>query len=507
MIHMRSGGVLLHISSLPSSFGIGDLGPEAYKFADFMHQAGLTYWQLLPLNPVEGKSGYSPYSGLSAFAGNPLLISPELLLDENYIKEEDLDVKMSSDPSKVNFDEVIPYKIEVLDKAYRHFLKASTLAQETQFEDFCRTHALWLDDFALYMAIKNSRDGQSWFQWPQNLRDRDKESMIQVERQLQREVIKEKFLQFLFFKQWEALQYYCKDKNIHFFGDLPFYVGYDSADIWAHPDIFKLNKDKSPEAVAGVPPDYFSQTGQLWGMPVFNWKAIRKKKYWWWIQRLSHNLHLFDLIRLDHFRAFSAYWEVSAEEKTAINGQWKKGPGTRLFRRLKRKYPDMPIVAEDLGEIDQPVYDLMDKYDLPGMKVLLFAFGDGMPKSPYVPHHHTVNSIIYTGTHDNNTVRGWFENSASEQDKERLGDYLGNIAVNNENVAYLLIRIAMASVGKLAIIPMQDFLNLGEEAIMNRPSTAEGNWLWRMKPNAATNSLAKKIRAQLETYDRLNTEI
>lgn len=506
MIHKRSGGVLLHITSLPSPFGIGDLGPEAYKFADFIHEAGLTYWQILPLNPVEGKSGYSPYSGLSAFAGNPMLISPELLVKEKYLKEEDLDAKLSPDPSQINFEELIPVKVKMLDKAYRHFLSNKTTTQEQQFQEFCKNHTYWLEDFALYMSIKNHRDGQAWFQWPRKLRDREKESMAEMQKQLEDAISKEKFMQFLFFKQWEGLHAYCREKNIHFFGDLPFYVGYDSADVWAHADIFKLSDNKSPEAVAGVPPDYFSETGQLWGMPVFNWKRLRRKKYTWWIHRLSHNLQMFDLIRLDHFRAFSAYWEVPAGDTTAINGEWKKGPGARLFRRLKRKHPHMPIIAEDLGEIDQPVYDLMEKFGMPGMKVLLFAFGDGMPQNPYIPHHHTENAVVYTGTHDNNTTRGWFENSADTKDRKRLSDYVGIQKIIKENVADHMIRMAWASIGKLAVIPMQDFLNLGEEAIMNRPSTAEGNWLWRMQSGAATSGLAKKIRHQLTLYDRLNSE-
>lgn len=503
MIKERNGGVLLHISSLPSKFGIGDLGPEAYKFAVFMAEAGLQYWQLLPLNPVEIGSGYSPYSGLSAFAGYPMLISPELLVKEKYLTEEDLTADMKADATAINYEEVIPFKVKILDKAFRQFLKHSTPTQEIQFEDFCMTHAHWLDDFALYMAIKNNFNGKSWNQWPEGLKNREKASMTQIKKSLQREILKEKFLQYVFFQQWEALKAYCKEKSIKFFGDLPIYVGYDSADVWSHPELFKLDKNKAMSAVAGVPPDYFSASGQLWGMPVFNWKVNRKKKYKWWIQRLSHNLHLFDLIRLDHFRAFSAYWEVPAGEETAINGEWKKGPGSKLFRRLKQKYPDLPIIAEDLGEIDQPVYDLMDKYQMPGMKVLLFAFGEGMPKNPYIPHNHTENAIIYTGTHDNNTVRGWFENSATEEDKQRLSLYAGNKDITAENVAETMIHLAMASIGKLTIVPMQDFLNLGEEAIMNRPSTANGNWLWRMKPKAATKTLAKKIRKQLEMFDRV----
>lgn len=500
MLQERNCGILLHITSLPSSYGIGDLGPEAYKFADFMLQSGLTYWQILPLNPVEGESGYSPYSGLSAFAGNPMLISPELLLDEGYVSKKDLQHTIEFDESKVDFEQVIQFKKELLDKAFLDFDKDAGQRQSGLFKKFCHQHQHWLDDFADYMAIKNYFGAQAWYNWPVDLRDREKQSLKEFRKKLKSSIKKEKFLQFVFFQQWETLKLYCNDRGLKFFGDIPFYVGYDSADVWAHPEIFKLKEDKSPQAVAGVPPDYFSETGQLWGMPVFDWKKLKKDKYAWWLDRLSHNLEMFDLIRLDHFRAFSAYWEVPAGEKTAINGSWKKGPGKRFFKKLSRKYPDMPIIAEDLGDIDQPVYDLMDRFGMPGMKVLLFAFGEGMPQNTYIPHHHTENAVVYTGTHDNNTGLGWFTEASAEEQKN-LRQYL-NRTLTEKNAANQLVRLAMSSVGKLCVIPMQDFLGLGKEAIMNVPSTANGNWLWRLEPGKTDARLAKKIKEMAIVYDR-----
>lgn len=500
MLQKRSSGILLHISSLPSKFGIGDLGPEAIRFADFMHQSGLSYWQILPLNPVEDKSGYSPYSGLSAFAGNPLLISPELLADEGYVQDKDLQHTHPFSEEKVDFTEVVSFKKELLEKAFLSFQKKAGKRQTGLFKKFCHEHRHWLDDFAEYSSIKNYFGGQPWYEWPADLRDREPESLKEFRKKLKKDIRKEKFLQFVFFQQWETLKLYCKDRGVHFFGDIPFYVGYDSADVWAQADIFKLNPDKSPQAVAGVPPDYFSETGQLWGMPVFDWKKLKKQKYDWWMRRISHNLLMFDLIRLDHFRAFSDYWEVPANETTAINGSWKKGPRRRFFRRLAKKYPNLPIIAEDLGDIDQPVYDLMEEFGLPGMKVLHFAFGEGMPRNGYINHHHRENSVVYTGTHDNNTSRGWYE-QAGETEKKNLKAYL-NRSLKEDNIAPNLVRLAMSSVSHLCVIPMQDFLNLGSEGIMNIPSTASGNWGWRMPPAALDNKLIRRVRELNDIYDR-----
>ena len=506
MLTERSSGIILHITSLPSRFGIGDLGPEAYHFANFLSHAGARYWQILPLNPVEGGSGYSPYSGLSAFAGNPMLISPELLQHEGYLQAEDLEISTARRTvpfakKEVDFPAVVTHKKNLFRKAYEHFKQQGTEPQRHAFQHFCKEHIHWLNHFADYMAFKNHYEGKGWMQWPAAIRDRQPEATDHLRHALHDSIEYEKFLQFIFFHQWETLKRYCAERHVHFFGDIPFYVGQDSADVWAHSHLFKLKPDKQPEAVAGVPPDYFSQTGQLWGMPVFRWDVLRNENYAWWIDRITHNLQMFDVIRLDHFRAFSAYWEVPAEHTSAIHGQWIMGPGAEFFHELQKSHHHLPIIAEDLGEIDQPVYDLMDEFGFPGMKVLQFAFDDSMPRNPYIPHYHVPNSVVYTGTHDNNTARGWFENGSSVADHARVASYL-NTKVHADTIAPLMVRLAMSSVSKLAIVPMQDVLGLGEEAIMNRPSVAHGNWKWRLLPGQATEETAEKFRELVKLYNR-----
>ena len=501
MINERRSGVLLHITSLPSPYGIGNLGPAAYEFADFMNKSGLTYWQLLPLNPVEEPSGFSPYSGLSAFAGNPLLISPELLHKAKLIERKDLNTRLKFSEDSVDFEKVIRYQLPILNKAFATFQEKGAGQLRKQYKRFCRSNEAWLDDFADYMAFKQHFEGESWVMWPDGICNRDPKALKELRKELSESVEKEKFLQFLFFQQWDALKSYCQQKEVYFFGDIPFYVGYDSADVWSHPSIFKLQDNKAPMAVAGVPPDYFSETGQLWGMPVFDWKVLKKQKYDWWMLRIQQNLEMFDLIRLDHFRAFSDYWEVPAGHETAINGRWKKGPKGKFFKLLQKTYKNLPIIAEDLGEIDQPVRDLMHDFALPGMKVLHFAFGDDMPQSGYIPHHHIPNAVVYTGTHDNNTTRGWYQKGLKAADRKRLAAYL-QCELSADNVASELTRVAFASVCNLAVVPMQDFLNLGQEAIMNRPSTATGNWTWRMKKGAITAPLASTIKELNDLYNR-----
>ena len=501
MIDQRRSGVLLHITSLPSPHGIGNLGPAAYQFANFMKKAGLTYWQILPLNPVEEASGFSPYSGLSAFAGNPLLISPELLQKAKLLEAKDLRMRFKFSEDQVDFEKVIKYLMPLLDKAFAAFQQLEKGPLLSQYKQFCKSQAAWLDDFADYMAFRQHFGGESWVMWPDGLRDRDPKALKELRRELSESVKKEKFLQFIFFQQWNDLKDYCQKKGVYFFGDIPFYVGYESADVWANPSIFKLRSNRAPKAVAGVPPDYFSEDGQLWGMPVFDWKVLKKQKYDWWMLRIEQNLELFDLVRFDHFRAFSQYWEVPAGHETAVDGRWKKGPGGKLFKQLQKKYKRLPIVAEDLGEIDQPVRDLMNDFSLPGMKVLHFAFGKDMAQSGYIPHYHIPNSVVYTGTHDNNTTRGWYQKDLRAADRKRLAAYLRR-EITADTVAEELTRSVFASVSQLAVIPMQDFLNLGPEAIMNKPSTASGNWAWRMKPDAITTPLAQTIKEMNQLYDR-----
>ncbi|CAN5325325.1 4-alpha-glucanotransferase [soil metagenome] len=499
MINQRSSGIILHITSLPSRYGIGDFGPSAYEFADFLKDTDQKYWQILPVNPVQEGSGFSPYSGLSAFAGNPLLISPDLLFKEGWVEHKDLIFESRAPGDRVEFSEVIEFKSNLFDIAFKNFHSRSMESQS--YLDFEKAHQFWLDDYALFISLKNKFEQKMWTDWPQPFRDRDPQSMEEVKIELKEEINREKFLQYIFYEQWADLKKYCLNYNIHFFGDLPFYVGYDSADVWAKTEFFKLNENKQPITVSGVPPDYFSNTGQLWGTPVYDWEALEKENYEWWVKRIRHNLDMFDLLRLDHFRAFSAFWEVPFGEETAINGKWIKSPGETLFNILKKKYPDMPIIAEDLGDIDQDVRDLMKKFELPGMKVLLFAFGKDLPQNAYAPHHHVPNCIVYTGTHDNNTVRGWFENEADAEDKIRLSYYV-NYLVNNKNVHEAMIRMAMMSVASIVIFPMQDILGLGQEAIMNKPSVAKGNWLWRLKKEHITPEVISGLKDLVAIFDR-----
>ncbi|WP_276496592.1 4-alpha-glucanotransferase [Pontibacter litorisediminis] len=501
IVPKRSAGILLHITSLPSRFGIGDLGPEAYTFADQLQQAGQRYWQILPLNPTEVSYGNSPYSSHSAFAGNPLLISPEELVHDGLLRSKDLQHNEKFNDARVEFEKVTKYKRKLLRKAYQNFSEELPDVLWKEFTRFQKEHRLWLQDYAQFVAFKQHFKNKNWTEWPEEIKRRDKQAVEQLAKELSEQVEYEMFLQFLFYRQWQRLKDYCQSKGILFFGDMPFYVSHDSADVWSNPDIFKLDKDGKPTAVSGVPPDYFSETGQLWGTPVFDWQALKEQDFEWWLHRIEHNLQLFGLLRLDHFRAFSAYWEVPAGEDTAINGKWVKTPGAPLLKLVQQQFKELPIVAEDLGEIDQPVRDLMEKFKLPGMRVLLFAFGEDLPQSLYAPHNHTQNSIVYTGTHDNNTVRGWYDKDASRADKSRLRAYSTH-RVNQGNVHSILNWLAYSSVSQLAVLPMQDVLGLGHEHIMNRPSTGNGNWEWRLQPRQFTEAHIQELRDMATRYGR-----
>lgn len=501
IISTRSCGLLLHITSLPSRFGIGDLGPEAYSFADLLVKAGQRYWQILPLNPTETGLGNSPYSSHSAFAGNPLLISPEQLLKEGLLKEKDLQTSLKFDEARVDYKQVADFKIKLLKKSYEHFKSELPDAIWKEFTQFQKKHRSWLNDYSRFAAFKQHFDHKSWTEWPQEIKYHHKQSIQELEQKLEEQVLFEKYLQFLFYRQWNKLKEYCNRKGITFFGDMPFYVSHDSADVWSHSKYFKLDRDGNPIAVSGVPPDYFSETGQLWGTPVFDWDTLKKHDFDWWIDRIEHNLELFGVLRLDHFRAFSAYWEVPAGEDTAIKGKWVKTPGAALLKIVQQKFKPMPIIAEDLGEIDQPVRDLMHKFDLPGMLVLQFAFGDDLPQSIYAPHNHRHDRIVYTGTHDNNTIVGWYEKVASKDDKKRLSAY-ANHRIIKTNVADTMNRLAYSSVAQLAILPVQDVLGLGAEGIMNKPSTGNGNWEWRLKPNQFTEKHVKYLLELAQLYGR-----
>lgn len=496
----RRSGILLHITSLPSHYGIGDFGPEAYRFVDFLAASGQSVWQVLPLEPTSSFCGNSPYCSHSAFAGNPLLISPDLLVQEGFLDRSDVADRAVFDDERVDFDRVYPLKYRLLQKAFEKF--AGRQEMDYEFNRFCEANADWLDDYALFISCKRNFHGAEWNDWPVELRDRHEPALQEWQGKLSREVFTAKFFQYLFARQWTALRKYCRDKNIQIMGDIPIYVSLDSADVWAHPQIFKLNEDKRPIFVAGVPPDYFSSTGQLWGNPVYNWDVLQSRRYDWWIKRIEHNLDLFDMIRLDHFRGFVGYWEVPAGESTAVSGAWMAVPARDFFDTLLRRFPYLPVIAEDLGTITPDVRETMLAYGFAGMKLLLFAFGDDLATNPYVLHNHTQNSVVYTGTHDNNTVKGWFAKEASESDKDRLYRYLGR-SVDEENIHWELVRLAMMSVAATAIIPMQDVLGLGENARMNLPAAVHGNWSWRLKGALLTGEWEQRLLEMTRTYGRI----
>ncbi|MCJ7594638.1 MAG: 4-alpha-glucanotransferase [Desulfobacterales bacterium] len=493
----RRSGILFHITSLPSPFGIGDMGRGAYKFADFLATSKQGLWQILPLNPTDLVYGNSPYHSTFAFGGSSLLLSPELLAQEGFLDHGDL-APPSFPEERVDFPGVVKYKDALLRRAYERF-KGN--GEPDGYREFCVENAYWLDDFALFASLKEHHQGRVWSEWPHGLRDREPEALQSWKREHHDRVEREKFVQYLFFKQWLALKVYCNGKGIKIIGDIPIYVVYDSADVWAHPGLFNLDHEKRPLTVAGVPPDYFSETGQLWGNPVYRWDAVQATNYDWWLKRLAHNMKLFDLLRVDHFRGFIAYWEVPATQRIATPGQWVKAPAMDFFKRLMDRFPSLPIIAEDLGTITPDVLEVMDHFGFPGMKVLLFAFGEGLPSNPYAPHNHVRNCVVYTGTHDNNTTRGWFENEAAPRDKERLARYLGK-DLNAETVHRDLIRLAMMSVADRVIIPMQDILGLGEEARMNLPAKKDGNWQWRLLEKNLTSALSRQLLEWTEIYGR-----
>ena len=494
----RGSGILCHLTSLPSRFGIGDMGPWAYRFADFLAETKQRYWQCLPLNPTDLEYFNSPYHSNSAFACNPLLLSPESLFQHGFLGQQNPEPLPQLNETLVDYPSVVLFKNGLFEKAYRQFKK---YPRPDDFTLFREEQNWWLDDFALFMALKSHYGGKPWSSWPQELRDRDRQALQSAKAELQEEHEKQEFLQYLFFKQWFALKAYCNQRGIQIIGDMPIYVVHDSAEVWVHPKLFHLDHEKMPSVVAGVPPDYFSETGQLWGNPVYRWDALMQTGYDWWIRRVGHNLSLFDLVRVDHFRGFVAFWEIPAREKTAIHGRWVTAPGRDFFQFLSKEFPRLPIIAEDLGIITQDVWEVMNHFDFPGMKVLLFAFGEGLPTNPYAPHNHVKNCVVYSGTHDNNTVRGWFENEASREDKRRLSQYLGR-EVPAANVHLEVIRLAMMSVANTAIIPMQDILGLGGEARMNKPARKPGNWRWRLKQDQLTDSIKMQIREMTEIYGR-----
>ncbi len=497
-VNKRGSGILCHITSLTSPHGIGDFGPGAYSFADFLSASQQKYWQILPLNPTDLVYQNSPYHSLSASALNPLLISAEILLEEGLLGRKDLESAPSFSGGRVEFEKVIPFKRKILRAAYERFKERR---DNQEFDRFLEENKSWLEDFGLFVVLKSRFRGIAWPRWPSEIRDRHPEAMKNARKDYQDEMRREMFFQFLCSSQWDKLKSYCHRRGISIAGDVPIYVVHDSAELWAHPELFHLDEDRKPTVVAGVPPDYFSETGQLWGNPLYRWDLMKDNGYLWWIQRLTRNLKLFDFLRIDHFRGFVGYWEIPAGEKTARNGRWVEAPAMDFFDTLKRKLATFPIVAEDLGTITPDVEEVMEHFAIPGMKVLLFAFGEDNPAHPYLPHNYKRNCWVYTGTHDNSTVRGWFSDEAGPEEKQRFFRYVGRIP-EEKDIPWEFIRLGAMSEADTFIVPVQDLLGLGGEARMNRPATKKGNWRWRLMPEMLTAELAEKLGGLTRTSGR-----
>jgi 4-alpha-glucanotransferase len=493
MLLQRSAGILLHPTSLPSRGGIGDLGPAAYAFADFLAQAQQGIWQVLPLSPPG--LGNSPYSAISAFAGNPLLISLERLAERGWIpKGRGSGLSVSGN---IDFDQAKAYKLPLLHQAAQNFLEAGQ-GDRRRFESFKQENAGWLEDFVLFSVMRQTHDGTSWSAWPAELARREPEGLRRFGVEYQRELEVERVIQFAFFEQWRALRSYCAQRGTRIVGDVAIFVNYDSVDVWRNPELFYLDEKLHPTVVAGVPPDAFSATGQRWGNPLYRWDACQIHGYDWWVQRLSWALRLYDLIRLDHFRGFESYWEIPATEPTAIRGRWVKGPQDDFFQVLRARLGDLPFIAEDLGMITPEVHALRQRLGVPGMKVLQFGFSDPGAHI-YLPHNFAPNCVVYTGTHDNDTTVGWWATGATVEEKRAAAVYLG---VTDDGIEWAMIRAASASVANLAIVPLQDVLGLGSEARMNVPSRTHGNWGWRYAEGSLSSDLADKLRALSVVGDR-----
>jgi 4-alpha-glucanotransferase len=493
----RSSGILLHPTSFPSRFGIGDLGYPARSFIDFLKNSDQQYWQVLPLGPTG--YGNSPYMCYSAMAGNPFLISPDLLREQNLLADWDFHNLPDFSIEKVNYEQAIASKVKLLKLAFENFKNLATPEQRQEFAVFCKAKAYWLDDYALFMALKDANGGASWYQWKPEVAKRKPEAIKTATQELSDDIFYYKFLQFEFFLQWSQLKDYANKHGIKIIGDIPIYVAHDSADVWSNPDIFCLNeKTGEVELMAGVPPDYFSATGQLWGNPVYHWEELEKQDFAWWIKRFEAMLDYVDIIRIDHFRGFEAFWAVPRGEETAENGTWMKASGDQLFETIRDKLGKLPVLAEDLGIITPDVEALRDKFEFPGMKVLHFAFGSD-PGNEFLPFNYGRNSVVYTGTHDNDTTIGWF-NTASDHEKYNLELYLGGIS--NDGIHWDLIRLALSSIANQAIIPFQDILSLGGEARMNFPGKPEGNWEWRYHPDSLSDGLCDRLKSLTRIYGR-----
>lgn len=490
----RAAGILLHPTSLPG-LGIGELGEAAYRFVEFLAESGQAFWQILPLSPTG--YGDSPYASFSAFAGNPLLINLAWLAAEGDVDPNDLEQAPAFPSEYVDFGPVINYKMAVLQRAARRFRQQATGERRAAFEQFCADNADWLEDYALFMAFKDAHGGSVWNTWERELATRQPEALAIWRTRLDEAVFAHRYFQYQFFRQWLELKRYANEKGIQIIGDIPIFVAYDSADVWAHPEYFELDEDSLPTVVAGVPPDYFSPTGQLWGNPLYRWEALAADGYRWWVHRFQQVFKTVDIVRLDHFRGFEAYWEIPAGEPTAVRGRWVQGPGIPFFHAIEQALGQLPIIAEDLGFITPGVQALRDEFQFPGMKILQFAFTTDA-SNEYLPHNCVPNSVIYTGTHDNQTTKGWF---AAREEPERIAA-LRYVGTDGHDIAWDLIRLAYMTVCDLAIVPLQDVLGVGDEGRMNTPGRLGGNWSWRCPMEALTPELRANLLELALTYGR-----
>jgi 4-alpha-glucanotransferase len=491
----RRAGVLLHPTSLPGPFGVGDLGPGAARWIEWLAAAGQSLWQVLPLGPTG--YGDSPYQSFCSLAGNPYLVSPEALLEDGLVERADLEAAPPFPADRVDYGRVIEFKVGLLDRAFRRFPSAAPVLRDA-FAHFAAAHAHWLEDFALFMALKDAHGGRGWTSWDRALVRRDAGALAAARERLSDAVDAHRFRQFAFFRQWEGVRARARSAGIAIVGDLPIFVAHDSSDVWAHPELFHLDSTGMPTVVAGVPPDYFSATGQLWGNPLYRWVAHAHGGYAWWTARVRAALELVDIVRLDHFRGFEAYWEVPADAPTAERGRWVKGPEDAFFEALRAGLGGLPLIAEDLGVVTPEMEALRDRFGLPGMRVLQFAFGAGRD-DPFLPHRHVRNTVVYTGTHDNDTARGWYA-TAPEAERDYFRRYAGR---DGSDVAWDMIRLAFGSVADTAIVPLQDVLDLGSEARMNLPGRASGNWGWRVLGTQLTEAVGDRLLDLAATYGRV----
>ncbi len=491
----RGSGILLHPTSLAGGFGIGDFGPEAFRFVDFLARAGQKYWQILPLGPTG--YGDSPYQSFSAFAGNTLLIAPEKLIEDGLLAADDIASKPEFPVDKTDFGAVFKWKSELLPRAFANFVNSANVDLAARFDGFCRENAFWLDDYALFQSLRKSQEYKPWYKWPDGVRSRESSELINAAEQLSAEIAAEKFFQFLFFCQWFEVKNYANKNGVSVIGDIPIFVALDSADVWCNQDKFKLNEDGTAEFVAGVPPDYFSETGQLWGNPIYDWEAMRRDNFGWWSARVAFALRMTDIVRLDHFIGFVRNWEVPGGDKTAENGEWLDVPGRDLFLALRASLGELPVIAEDLGAMTEEVAKLRDDLGFPGMLILENAFG-GDARNQDLPHNHIRHCVAYAGTHDNDTAIGWYR-SVPKNIRQHCRKYLHS---NGREIHWDMIRAVMGSVADVAIFQMQDVLGLGSEARMNTPATTSGNWQWRLSPEALTDDLSSRLGKLAEMYGR-----